>query len=120
MVKAQSLSHFDDGNEDNIKVTDLDDNGNIIIDKDSAVGILEEFKKNHKDVTVTATFFVNGGIFNQSEYNEKILKWMVENGYDIGNHTQTHLDIKNQLLKEYKKKQPMYMTNQKKQFLINM
>lgn len=92
--KSPIIITFDDGNEDNIKVTGLDDNGNIIIDKDSAVGILEEFKKNHKDVTVTATFFVNGGIFNQSEYNEKILKWMVENGYDIGNHTQTHLDIK--------------------------
>ena len=68
--------------------------GNILIDKNSAVGILEEFKANHKDAKVTATFFVNGGIFNQSEYNEKILNWMIDNGYDIGNHTQTHLDIK--------------------------
>lgn len=92
--KSPIILTFDDGNEDNIKVTGLDDNGNIIIDKNSAVGILEEFKKEHKDVNVTATFFVNGGIFNQSEYNDKILKWMVENGYDIGNHTQTHLDIK--------------------------
>lgn len=92
--KSPIILTFDDGNEDNIKVTGLDENGNIIIDKDSAVGILEEFKKKHSDANVTATFFVNGGIFNQSEYNEKILKWMVDNGYDIGNHTQTHLDIK--------------------------
>ena len=92
--KSPIILTFDDGNEDNIKVTGLDDNGNIIIDKNSAVGILEEFKKKHPDANVTATFFVNGGIFNQSEYNEKILKWMVDNGYDIGNHTQTHLDIK--------------------------
>ncbi len=92
--KSPIILTFDDGNEDNIRVTGLDDNDNIIIDKNSAVGILEEFKKEHKDVNVTATFFVNGGIFNQSEYNDKILKWMVENGYDIGNHTQTHLDIK--------------------------
>ena len=92
--KSPIILTFDDGNEDNIKVTGLDDKGNIIIDKNSAVGILEEFKKKHPDTNVTATFFVNGGIFNQSEYNDKILKWMVENGYDIGNHTQTHLDIK--------------------------
>lgn len=92
--KSPIILTFDDGNEDNIKVTGLDENGNIIIDKNSAVGILEEFKKNHHDANVTATFFVNGGMFNQSEYNEKILKWMVENNYDIGNHTQTHLDIK--------------------------
>ena len=92
--KSPIVLTFDDGNEDNIKVTGLDSDGNIIIDPNSAVGILEEFKKKHPDTTVTATFFVNGGIFNQSEYNDKILKWMVDNGYDIGNHTKTHLDIK--------------------------
>ena len=92
--KSPIILTFDDGNEDNIRVKGLDSDGNIIIDENSAIGILEEFKRNHKDVNVTATFFVNGGIFNQEEYNDKILKWMVKNGYDIGNHTQTHLDIK--------------------------
>lgn len=92
--KSPIILTFDDGNDDNIKVTGLDDKGNIIIDKDSAVGVLEEFKKKHPDTPVTATFFVTGALFNQTEYNEKILNWMVENGYDIGNHTQYHLDIK--------------------------
>lgn len=92
--KSPIIITFDDGNEDNIKVTGLDDDGNIIIDKNSAIGILEEFKEKHKDVNVTATFFVNGGLFNQEKYNEKILLWLTDNGYDIGNHTQTHLDIK--------------------------
>ncbi|MGM9876619.1 MAG: polysaccharide deacetylase family protein [Bacilli bacterium] len=101
--KSPIILTFDDGNEDNIKVTGLDENGNIIIDKNSAVGILEEFKKNHPDANVTATFFVNAGMFNQSEYNEKILKWMVENNYDIGNHTQTHLDIKKSSADEVQK-----------------
>jgi len=92
--KSPIVLTFDDGNEDNIKVTGLDEKGNIIIDKNSAVGILEEFKKNHQDANVTAIFFVNGGLFNQPEYNEKIIKWLIENGYDVGNHTQNHLDIK--------------------------
>lgn len=92
--KSPIVLTFDDGNDNNIKVTGLDENGNIIIDENSAVGILESFKKKYKDYNVTATFFVNGGIFNQEEYNEKILKWLVENGYDVGNHTETHLDIK--------------------------
>lgn len=92
--KSPIILTFDDGNEDNIKVTGLDDNGNIIIDENSAVGILEAFKKKHPDVSVTATFFVNGGIFNQKEYNDKILHFLIDNGYDVGNHTQTHLDIK--------------------------
>lgn len=92
--KSPIILTFDDGNEDNIRVTGLDEEGNIIIDKNSAVGILEEFKKKHPDMNVTATFFVNGGMFNQPEYNDKILNWLIDNGYDIGNHTQTHLDIK--------------------------
>ena len=92
--KSPIVITFDDGNEDNIRVTGLDDSGNIIIDENSAVGILEDFKKNHPDQKATATFFVNGGIFNQKEYNEKILHFLVDNGYDIGNHTQNHLDIK--------------------------
>lgn len=92
--KSPIILTFDDGNEDNIRVTGLDDKGNIIIDENSAVGILEAFKKKHPDAKVTATFFVNGGIFNQQEYNDKILHFLIDNGYDVGNHTQTHLDIK--------------------------
>lgn len=92
--KSPIILTFDDGNADNIKVTGLDKAGNIIIDDNSAVGILEAFKKKHPDVMVTATFFVNGGLFNQPEYNGKIIKWLVEKGYDVGNHTKNHLDIK--------------------------
>ena len=81
---------FDDGNDNNIKVTGLDDNGNIIIDKNSAVGVLEEYKKRYPDYNVTAIFFVNNGLFNQPKYNEKILHWLVDNGYEVGNHTKGH------------------------------
>lgn len=84
---------FDDGAANNIKVTGLDSNGNIIIDPNSAVGILEEFKKKYPDFNVTATFFVNGTLFNQKEYDEKIIKWLIENGYDVGNHTESHNDL---------------------------
>ena len=92
--KSPIVLTFDDGNENNLKVKGLDEDGNIIIDENSAVGILESFKEKYPDYNVTATFFVNGGLFNQPEYNEKILKWLVENGYDVGNHTENHLDIK--------------------------
>lgn len=92
--KSPIILTFDDGNADNIKVTGLDEEGNIIIDENSAIGILEEFKRNHPDASVTATFFVNGGLFEQPQYNEKIIKWLIDNGYDVGNHTQNHLDIK--------------------------
>ena len=93
--KSPIILTFDDGLSNNIKVTGLDENGEIIIDPNSAVGILESFKEKYPDYNVTATFFVNGGLFEQKEYNEKILKWMVDNGYDIGNHTYSHVDFTN-------------------------
>lgn len=91
--KSPIILTFDDGLENNIKVIGLDKNGEIIIDPKSAVGILESFKEKYPDYQVTATFFVNGGLFNQKEYNQKILKWLIENGYDIGNHTYSHVDF---------------------------
>lgn len=83
---------FDDGLENNIKVLGEKD-GELEIDPNSAVGILEEFKNKYKDYNVTATFFINGGIFNQKEYNEKIVKWLVSHGYDVGNHAYSHPDF---------------------------
>ena len=84
---------FDDGLKNNIRVTGLDENGDIIIDPNSAVGILEEFKIKYPKFNVTATFFLNGDLFGQPEVNEKIIKWLNDNNYDIGNHTYGHRDI---------------------------
>ncbi|MBE6139063.1 MAG: hypothetical protein E7174_00960 [Firmicutes bacterium] len=93
--KSPIILTFDDGLSNNIKVTGLDENGDIIIDPNSVVGILESFKEKYPDYNVTATFFINGGLFQQEEYNEKILNWLVDNGYDIGNHTYSHVDFTN-------------------------
>ena len=90
--KSPIILTFDDGNENNFKVLG-EENGELIIDPNSAVGILEEFKTKYPDYGVTATFFVNSSLFNQNKYNEKILKWLVEHGYDVGNHTMNHVDF---------------------------
>lgn len=65
---------FDDGLPNSIHIIGKDENGNLIIDPECAVGILEEYKQKYPDYQVTATFFVNGGLFQQSNYNEEILK----------------------------------------------
>ena len=90
--KSPIIITFDDGKENNFKVLGEKD-GELQIDPNCAVGILEEFKQKYKDFNVTATFFVNSTIFEQEEYNEKILKWLVSHGYDVGNHTMTHPDF---------------------------
>lgn len=91
--KSPIVLTFDDGLENNIKVIGLDENENIIIDSNCAVGILEEFKNRYPDYNVTATFFLNVSLFNQSDYNEKILKWLIDNNYSIGNHSYSHVDF---------------------------
>ena len=91
--KSPLVLTFDDGISNNCLVTGEDKDGNIIIDPDSAIGILESFKEKYPDYNVTATFFVNGGLFSQPDYNEKILNWLVDHGYDVGNHTYTHCDF---------------------------
>lgn len=95
---------FDDGLSNNIKVLGRDDSNKLIIDPNSAVGILEEFKNKYPDYNITATFFINSNLFNQSEYNEEILLWLIEHNYDIGNHTTTHTSLagttKEQTIKE--------------------
>ncbi len=84
---------FDDGNKNNFNVLGKNADGSLNIDPECAVGILEDFKKRHPDMNVTATFFVMDGLFNQSKYNEDILNFLVDNGYDVGNHTTIHADF---------------------------
>lgn len=91
--KSPIILTFDDGNKNNFNVLGKNEDGSLKIDPESAVGILEEFKKKYPDYNITATFFLNSALFNQKEYNEEIIKWLVNNGYDIGNHTTTHADF---------------------------
>ena len=84
---------FDDGNENNFKVIKKNEDGTLEFDENSAIGVLERIKKKYPDMGVTATFFLNATLCNQKEYNEDIMKWLIENGYDIGNHTISHVDF---------------------------
>lgn len=91
--KSPIILTFDDGNEDNFKVLGKKEDGSLKIDPNCAIGILEEFKQKYPDYQVTATFFVMKGLFQQPEYNEDILLWLVDHGYDVGNHTLNHPDF---------------------------
>lgn len=90
--KSPIVLTFDDGNANNIRVLGIED-GEIIIDPNSAIGIMEQFKKNHPDFNVTATFFLHSNLFAQPKYNKEIMNWLIKHGYDIGNHTYSHSDL---------------------------
>lgn len=92
--KTPVVITFDDGNENNFKIVE-DSNKKSIIDPNSAVGILEEFKNDYPDFNTTATFFVFGtNAFRQPEFLDYKLNYLVDNGYDIGNHTFDHRSMK--------------------------
>jgi len=84
---------FDDGRQNNFDVTE--NNDEYIINHNCAIGILEEFKAKYPDFNVTASFFLGTNLFGQEEYANYKINWLVENGYDIGNHTYSHKEIEN-------------------------
>lgn len=84
---------FDDGNQNNFNIIEKED-GNIEIDPLCAVAILDEFHNTHPDFPLEATFFINNNIpFKQQDYLEYKLKYIVEKGMDIGNHTANHINF---------------------------
>ena len=84
---------FDDGIRD-VVLEGWNDDGSPKFDPTCAIGILEKIKAEYPDFNVTATFFVNATLFGNSEEDDrKVMKWMVDNGYDIGNHTRDHVKL---------------------------
>ncbi len=68
------------------------------IDPQSGVGVMEQFKKEHPDFPVTATFYVLPGtgksrLFGQEEYIQEKLNFLAQNGYEIGNHSYGHENL---------------------------
>jgi peptidoglycan/xylan/chitin deacetylase (PgdA/CDA1 family) len=83
---------FDDANQNNYNL--IEENGELVIDPDSALGIMEEFNKKYDDFNVTASFYIYGtNAFRQQQYVEYKLQYLVENGFDIGNHTYGHVRL---------------------------
>ena len=88
---------FDDSSPGQFRY--IDRNGTPEIDPKCAIGVLEAFLKEKPDFGRAATFFVLPGasrpnrLFNQPEHEGRKLRWLVENGYEIGNHTLWHANL---------------------------
>lgn len=84
---------FDDGIRD-VVIEGWNDDGTPKFDPTCAIAILEKIKAEYPDYNVTATFFLNKQLFrNKEEDDRKVIKWLVDNGYDIGNHTYDHVQL---------------------------
>jgi Polysaccharide deacetylase len=88
---------FDDSSPGQFRY--VDKNGTLEIDPKSGIGVLEAFLKEKPDFGRAATFFVLPGasrpnrLFNQPEHEGRKLRWLVDNGYEIGNHTLWHANL---------------------------
>jgi hypothetical protein len=83
---------FDDGLSNSFNI--IEENGEKKVDPNCAVGIIEEFKKEHPDFGSGGSFFVYYPIpFRQKELIKEKYEFLIQNGYDIGNHAYTHENL---------------------------
>jgi hypothetical protein len=88
---------FDDSSAGQFRY--VDHKGTLEIDPKSGVGVLEAFIREKPDFGRAATFFVLPGakapnnLFNQPEHEGRKLRWLVEQGYELGNHTLWHANL---------------------------
>jgi peptidoglycan/xylan/chitin deacetylase (PgdA/CDA1 family) len=93
--KIPIIFTFDDGTSGQFNL--VKENGKLVVNKQSAVGIIEEFNKTHPDFGKKGTFYINlaGSVFNGEGTIKERLSYLVENGYELGNHTYYHTSLKN-------------------------
>jgi peptidoglycan/xylan/chitin deacetylase (PgdA/CDA1 family) len=90
---------FDDASPGQFRLIERDD-GSLLVDPSSAVGVMEEFYRRYDD-------FGRGGFFallhfncfaeptepDQMQWCGRKLAWLAENGYEVGHHTWGHQDL---------------------------
>lgn len=95
--KTPFILTFDDSSEGQFRY--LKKGEKLVIDPQSAMGMMEKFKKEHPDFPLTATFYVLPAIkpglrlFGQEEYIQEKLEFLSNNGYEIGNHSYWHENL---------------------------
>ncbi len=77
----------------------LDSNGDYVVTPNSAVGIIEKFTAEHPDFGKAAHFSTipqfkfSWPEYEQDEWYETKVQWLLDNNYEIGNHTSDHIDL---------------------------
>jgi hypothetical protein len=85
---------FDDGTSGQFNLIEKD--GKLVVNPKSAVGIMEAFNEKHPDFGLKGTFYVNLGVqatFKGEGTMPDRLKYLIDKGFEIGNHTKTHVSL---------------------------
>jgi hypothetical protein len=85
---------FDDGTKGQFNL--IEKSGKLIVNPKSAVGIMEKFNKEHPDFGLKGTFYLNLGsdTFEGKGTLAERLKYLNDKGFELGNHTLTHINLK--------------------------
>lgn len=85
---------FDDGLSSAFSLEEV--NGELVPAKNTAVDIMDKFYEEHPDFGKAATFFVYGDsdVFRGAGTVNERFEYLINNGYDIGNHTKSHKNLK--------------------------
>ena len=85
---------FDDGTSGQYNL--IENDGKLVVNPKSAVGIMEAFNAKHPDFGLKGTFYVNLGVkttFKGAGTMSDRLNYLIEKGFEIGNHTKTHVSL---------------------------
>ena len=94
---------FDDGSKGQFNLI-KNDSGDLVANPNSAVGIMEKFYSEYPDFGLNGTFFVNAtGFFQGEGTNAERLNYLINKGFEIGNHTSTHVDFSKASIETIKK-----------------
>ena len=84
---------FDDGSAGQFRF--LDENDEPVVDPDSAISILLEMSEKYDDFEPAGTFFIYYPLpFRQQAHIQTKLELLVEWGFEIGNHTHGHENLR--------------------------
>lgn len=89
--KSPVVLSFDDGLSSAFSL--VLDNGKLVPRPGCAVDILNKFCEEHPDFGKAAIFFVNKNPFPGDGSVKDAFEYLVENGYEIGNHTYSHKEL---------------------------
>jgi hypothetical protein len=84
---------FDDGTSGQFNLIQKD--GKLVANPNSAVGVFEQFNSEHPDFNLQGTFYVNmsANVFKGEGTLEDRLRYLLDRGFEIGNHTYSHVDF---------------------------
>ena len=109
--KRPVILTFDDSPVSQFRLIPLAD-GQLAIDPNCAVGILEQFFAAHPDFGRGGHFGLNtkrifawapnADASDQEPYVQMKLRWLLDNGYELGNHTVDHANLAELTLDEVK------------------